>query len=162
MKNLITILSAILLIGMFGCSSSEETTKKEETTTRDVVKKFVNDVNLDIEKNVSWVNKMPGTEPKFHVSGKVSLLEGEDYSTESTKLKYIKIYQEGEELYFIMPKVVEDFKDGVKSIVYSTIKGLSINKNLDTKNAVLFELIFKDGKEELKYKIGNVVVEEAM
>jgi hypothetical protein len=162
MKKVIAFIFSMMVIFQIGCSSSEEATKKIEETKREPVRKFVNDVNLDIEKNVSWVNLMPGTEPKFHVSGKLSLLQGEDYNSESTILKYIKIYQNGEELYYIMPKVIVDEVEGAKTFTYSTIKGLSINKNLNTKEPVLFELIFMDGKEELKYKIDNVNVEEVM
>lgn len=160
MKKLIIILIGTLSVLQFSCSSSETTTKKSEDTVREVVKKFVNDVTLDIEKNVSWINTMPGTEPKFHVSGKLDLLSGENYNSESTKLKYIKIYQNGEELYFIMPKVIEEVTTDLKSVTYSTIKGLSINKNLNRKEPVLFELIFIDGKKELKYRINDVLVEE--
>ena len=162
MKKVILFILSIMVIFQIGCSSSEEATKKTEVPKREPVRKFVNDVNLDIEKNVSWVNLMPGTEPKFHVSGKLSLLKGEDYNSELTNLKYIKIYQNGEELYYIMPKVIVDEVEGAKTFTYSTIKGLSINKNLNTKEPVLFELIFMDGKEELKYKIDNVNVDEVM
>jgi hypothetical protein len=162
MKKIIAFIFSIMVIFQFGCSTTEEATKKNEETKREPIRKFVNEVNLDIEKNVSWVNLMPGTEPKFHVSGKLTLLNGENYNNKSTILKYIKIYQEGEELYYILPKVVVEEVDGEKTFIYSTIKGLSINKNLNTKEPVLFELIFMDGKEEFKYKIDNITVEEVM
>lgn len=162
MKKIIVFIFSITIIFLLSCSASEEATKKNEEIKREPIKKFVNEVNLDIEKNVSWVNLMPGAEPKFHVSGKLSLLKGKKYNNQSTILKYIKIYQNGEELYYIMPKVIFNEDEGIKTFTYSTIKGLSLNKNLNLKEPVLFELIFMDGKEELKYKIDNVTVDEVM
>lgn len=160
MKDLLFI-SMFLIFGiLIGCSTTEESTKKTEENKTRVVKKFVNDVNLEIDKNVSWVNLMPGAEPKFHVSGMISLLDGDNYNNKTTELKFIKIYQSGEELYFLMPKVIEDSEEGTKNLTYSTIKGLSINKNLDTKKPVMIEYIFKDGKDELKYRVNNLMVEE--
>lgn len=161
MKLLFSIGAFLTLIMIFGCSSSEESTKRSTENYKEV-KKFRNEVKLNIDKNISWVNLMPGSQPKFHVTGKLSLLVDDNYNYQNTELKYIKIYQSGEELYFIMPKVIQDISDSVKNFTYSTIKGLSINKNLDTKKPVIFELIFLEGKEELKYRINNVIVEEVM
>lgn len=158
MKNLIFDL---LLIAIFivGCAVTEETTKKVEEKS-EVVEKIVNEVNLEIEKTFSWVNLMPGSTPKFHISGKITLLKGDNYENNSTKLKFIKVYQSGKELYFIMPKVIEELSGNVKKITYSTVKGLSINKELKTKKPVEFEFLFKDGKEELLYREDNIIVEE--
>lgn len=159
MKLKLLVASLLLVIMSIGCSSSEETTKRNMDNYK-VVKKVVNQVNLDIEKNVSWVNLMPGSSPKFHVSGKISLLPSEDYNKVETELKYIKVFQNDEELYYIMPKVVTENIADVKVLTYSTIKGLAIDKNLDRKSPVTFELIFKDGKKELKYRIYEIMVEE--
>lgn len=159
MKIKLLVISIIITLFSIGCSSSEETTKRNMDNYK-TVKKFVNQVNLDVEKNVSWVNLMPGSSPKFHVSGKLSLLQSEDYSINETELKYIKIFQNDEELYYIMPKVVEENIADVKVLTYSTIKGLAIAANLDRKSPVDFELIFKEGKDELKYRIYDILVEE--
>ena len=159
MKRILLFSIVLLVILLVSCSTSDETTKRE-TDNYTIVKKFANEVNLDIEKNVSWVNHMPGTQPKFHVSGKMSLLKGDNYNNEDTQLKYIKIYQSGEELYFIMPKVIEDLDGDIKNLTYSTIKGLTINKTLDTKVPVVFEFIFNEGKEELKYRVNDGMVDE--
>jgi hypothetical protein len=159
MKQMQLLYLVLLALLLFSCSTPKETTKID-TETIDVVKKFVNEVNLEIEKNVSWVNLMPGSEPKFHISGKLSLLNGDDYENETTQLKYIKVYQSGEELYYIMPKVIEELDGTVKKLTFSTIKGLNISKTLDTKSPVVFEFLFYDGKDELKYRENNVIVEE--
>ena len=77
MKVKISFIMLVILLFSIGCSSSEETTKRNMDNYK-VVKKFVNKVNLDVEKNVSWINLMPGSTPKFHVSGKLTLLKSED------------------------------------------------------------------------------------
>ena len=153
------ILYLVLIIIVFGCSSTEKTVKRD-VENYDQVRKFKNELNLDIVESVSWVNLMPGTSPKFHVSGKLTLLKGENYSNDTTELKYIKIYQSGEELYYIMPKVIKNKEGDVNTFTYSTIKGLSIKDQLKTKEPVVFELIFLDNKEELKFRINDVQVEE--
>jgi len=159
MKGTLFLSIVLIVVLLESCSTSEKTAKRE-TKNYTIVKKFINEVNLDIEKNVSWVNLMPGSQPKFHISGKLSLLKGDDYELENTKLKYIKIYQSGKELYFIMPKVIEDLNGNVKNLTYSTLKGLNIDKTLNTEYPVVFEFIFKEGKEELKYRVNNILVEE--
>ena len=153
------ILYLVLIIIVFGCSSTEKTVKRD-VENYDQVRKFKNELNLDIVESVSWVNLMPGTSPKFHVSGKLTLLKGENYSNDTTELKYIKIYQSGEELYYIMPKVIKNKEGDVNTFTYSTIKGLSIKDQLKTKEPVVFELIFLDNKEEFKFRINDVQVEE--
>ena len=49
--------------------------------------------------------------------------------------------------------------ENLKFITYSTISGLSINRDLDVNKTVDFELIF-DEEEELKYIIKGIEVEE--
>jgi hypothetical protein len=159
MKQMPLLYLVLLSLFLFACSTPKETTKRD-IKNYDVVKKFVNEVNLKIEKNISWVNLMPGSEPKFHISGKLSLLISDDYENETTQLKFIKVYQSGEELYYIMPKVIEELEGPIKKLTFSTIKGLNISKTLDTKNPVVFEFLFYDGKDELKYRVNNVIVEE--
>ena len=156
MKTKIFVFIAFMLL--WSCSTTKvETTKKTEKA---LTKQLIHDVNLSVEKNVSWVNLMPGTRPKFHISGKISLLEGDNYNLKTTNLKYIKVFQNGKEIYFVKPKIREEIKDNVKNYLYSTISGLSIVKELDTKKNVDFEFVFKDGKKELIYQIKNVELQE--
>jgi len=83
MKSVYYLVSLVLIV-IFGCSTTEVSIKKESETVK-IIPKFVNEVNLDVEKNVSWINLMPGTIPKFHVSGKISLLKGENYDNKKTQ-----------------------------------------------------------------------------
>ena len=154
------IIYLFLMIIAFGCSSTEKTVKRD-VENYEQVRKFKNELNLDILESVSWINMMPGTTPKFHVSGKLNLLKGENYSNDHTELKYIKIYQAGEELYYILPKVIKTKEDDMSTFIYSTIKGLSVKKQLNSKEPIVLELIFLDNKEELKYRINDILVEEA-
>lgn len=148
-----------LITFLAACSTSEESAKRN-TENYSEVKKFTNEVNLDVGKNVSWINSMPGSQPKFHVSGKVKLLHGDDYDPTEMELKYIKIYQGTNELYYIIPKVIDRLENEVKNFTFSTIKGLSINDKLDREKPVMFELIFMLDKSEYKYRINNVIIEE--
>lgn len=147
-----------LIIIIVGCSSSEISVK-ENTNNYNVIEKFVNEVKLKPDKNICWINVMPGSTPKFHVSGKITLLPDNDFS-ENTQLKYIRIFQSGSEIYYIMPKVVEQNENSLRNITYSTIKGLSVSQNLNTEIPVIMELVFVDEKEEFRYRINNVIVEK--
>ena len=151
------VLIVFILIIFVGCSASDETVRNTENY--DKVLKFENEVNLEIDKNICWVNVMPGTTPKFHVSGRLSLSPGDNYS-DDTQLKYIRIFQSGSEIYYIMPKVIVSNDKELKNITYSTIKGLSVSQNLDTQKPVMLELVFIDKKEEFRYRINNVNVEK--
>ncbi len=147
-----------LIIIIVGCSSSEESVK-QNTNIDNTIKKFVNEVNLKPDKNICWINVMPGSNPKFHVSGKVTLLPDNDFS-ENTQLKYIRIFQSGNEIYYIMPKVIELNENNSRNITYSTIRGLSVSQNLNAELPVMMELVFVDDKEEFRYRINNVNVEK--
>ena len=150
----------IILLSLFAACSVPEESVKRNTENYAEVKKFVNEVNLDIDQNVSWINSMPGSQPKFHVSGNVALLEGEDYDQNEMELKYIKIYQGNDEIYYIIPKVVENKEINKKNFTYSTIKGLAIDDKLNPKEPVMFELIFIQNKKEFRYRINNVKIDE--
>ena len=155
-NKIVYFLFTLLLIS--SCSTTKVVkipgTKKLEK------KKLVHEVKLNVEKNIGWINLMPGTKPKFHISGKVSLLKNNDYSFENTKLKYVKVFQNGKEMYFIKPKTIEKLKGDTKEILYSTISGLSLVKDLNPNKKLEFEFIFKDGDKEYIYQIKNVEFQE--
>jgi len=160
MKILRLILFVPVLFMVYSCSSSEKTTKNMEKKIEIEPEENVSELNLQIEKNVGWINLMPGTKPKFHVSGKLALLKGDSYNNEKTVLNFIKIYQSGKEIYFIKPKVREEYSIEIKSFVYSTIRGLSLNQDLNTKKSVNFEFLFSDGNEKFNYSVNNIMIEE--
>ncbi|MEE9432545.1 MAG: hypothetical protein V3V16_15975, partial [Melioribacteraceae bacterium] len=121
---------------------------------------LIKDVNLNVEKTISWVNLMPGSKPKFHISGKFNLLKSDDYNIENMKLKYVKVYQSDKEVYFVKPKVRVEDKGDIKQIMFSTLRGLSINKKLNTKQNVMFEFIFNDTSNDFIYQIKDVELQE--
>jgi len=161
MKLYLQIFLGILLTIMFGCSSSKtlDVNKVEEK----VIEKKVNQVDLEIEKIISWVNLMPGVNSgkKFQISGKLFLLPNDNYDFTKTNLKYVKVFQNGKELYYIQPKVIEKIENNKKEITYSTIKGLSINQDLNMNKKLEMVFIFNANGDELKYYVENVKVEEA-
>jgi len=159
MKRKNILLLSVFAFIVWNCSTGK--IEKDESEIKVIPKaELVKDLNLNIQKTVSWVNLMPGTKPKFHISGNVNLLNGEDYILENTKLKFVKVFQSGKEMYFVKPKVrVENKSDSVK-IMFSTLRGLSINEELNTKKNVMFEFIFNDGKEDFIYQLNDVELQE--
>lgn len=155
-KNSIIVFLTVVLSA---CSTTKEVSEKKLPES-EMVESVKNDVNLEIEKSVSWVNLMPGSRPKFHISGSVALLQSDDYDYEITELKLVKVYQGGKEIYYIKPKVMERPGEKLKNIIYSTITGLSVNRDLDLKKPVDFEMVFDENGEELIYMIKGINVDE--
>lgn len=157
LKFIILFISILIIVS---CSTSKETTNKIEKKVE--VENIDNYSPLDIkvEKNVCWLNLMPGADPKFHVSGKLSLLKSESYDNNNMFMQYIKVYQAGEEIYFIKPKVRDEFISSVKKISYSTIRGLTVNEKLNTAKPITIEFFFSDGDNSFTYTTRNITVEE--
>lgn len=157
-KNLILVLLSIVLF-FIGCSTSRETVEKgDEIRT---VKKVLNQVKLELNKNVCWINSMPGSSTKFNISGKFILLKDGSYNLKETDLENIRVFQNGIELYNIIPKVITNITDEAKEFTYSTIQGVSLKQKTDKQKSVMFELNFNYKGEILKYRIDNIPVEEA-
>jgi len=156
-KNVLYLLALHFLL--WNCSTTK--IEKGESGIKELPKtELIKDINLNVEKTVSWVNLMPGSKPKFHISGKVNLLKGSGYKLWNTNLKYVKVFQEGKELYFVKPKVRVETRNDSSKILFSTLKGLSINKELNIKQSVMFELIFNNGSDDLMYQIKDVELQE--
>ncbi|MBK7106339.1 MAG: hypothetical protein IPH62_13750 [Ignavibacteriae bacterium] len=159
--NIITkIFLLVTILFYISCSSSEVTKIQKKESGINIISKKMNDIDLNIEKTVSWVNLMPGSDSKFHVSGKFIIPQNNKIKIEDIELKFIKVYQEESELYFIQPKTIQKIEKSSKEIIYSTLQGLSLNKNFNKKKNVTFELIFNSNGEELKYYIENINVDE--
>ena len=156
LKNILYFTFISLLL--WNCSTKEII--KEEVEIVLPKTELVKEVNLTVEKNISWVNLMPGSKSKFHISGKFKLFKSDDYSIENIKLKYVKVYQSGKEVYFVKPKVRVEDKGDIKQIMFSTLRGLSINKELNTKQNVMFEFIFNDATSDFIYQIKDVELQE--
>lgn len=153
------VVGLIISIFMLGCSASVETVK-EDREIQEAVEEVNKDVDLEIIKSIGWVDLMPGKSPKFHISGRFDLLENENYELKKTDLKYVRISQSGKELYYILPKIIEETDSVKKSITYSTIQGLTVTPDLRINNPVDFELIFNYENEKLNYIINGVIVQE--
>ncbi|MFZ1290629.1 MAG: hypothetical protein WAR79_11100 [Melioribacteraceae bacterium] len=160
MKLLIKIFFTIFAISFFSCSTTDSVKMEKEKVEEKIITKKINDIVLNIEKTVSWVNLMPGSDSKFHISGKFSIQQNDDYKFEKVELKYVKIYQDEKELYFIQPKIIQTIEKSSKEIIYSTLQGLSVNKDFNKKKNITLELIFNSDGNELKYYIENINVEE--
>ncbi|MCP5062499.1 MAG: hypothetical protein GY936_08555 [Ignavibacteriae bacterium] len=159
MKLKIILFLGIITFLVWNCSSSKIEKVDDEIKVIPKIE-LIRDVNLNIEKTLSWVNLMPGSKPKFHISGNVNLLNGEGYNLENTKLKFVKVFQFGKEMYFVIPKVrVENKNDSVK-IMFSTLRGLSVNKELNMNKNVMFEFIFNNGMDDFIYQINDVELQE--
>lgn len=158
-KISLKILFFISFLLFISCSTSD-VVKIGKNESKETISKKINDIDLNIEKTVCWINLMPGSSAKFHISGKFSLPENENYNLEEIELKFVKVYQENIELYFIQPKVVQTNEKFYKEIIYSTLQGLALNKNFNKNRNVTLELIFNTGSNELKYYIENIKVEE--
>jgi hypothetical protein len=159
MKKITYSIAISIILFVAGCSTTEKVTKKEELPKEKVVE-VKNDLDLKIEQSSCWVNLMPGSEPKFHTSGKFILDGNGDYNLQNIELKFIKVFQSGNELYYIIPKVIENESTNSKDVTYSTIRGLSINPDMNVKKPVNLVFIFKDGGNDLKYYLNNIQVEE--
>lgn len=159
MKKIYLLIIILLLI--FSCATPEKTSNNKEAPKKISTEDVYSDLNIKIGKAVSWLNLMPGTKPRFHISGILKLLNGENYNYKNTSLTYVKIYQSGKELYFIQPKIIEKITDDEKNISFSTIKGLSINKDLKIDKTINMEFIFSSPSGKKTFTVKNVKIEEA-
>ncbi|PID57666.1 MAG: hypothetical protein CR986_08770 [Ignavibacteriae bacterium] len=154
-KNNFIIIFLSLIIFNFGCSSVKEATEVREE------KKIRNDVKLKPIKNISWINTMPESNNKFNISGKFFLLKDSEYNFKEIELKNIKVFQDGIEVFNIIPKVITNITNKDKKFTYSTLRGVSLNPKLKKDKTVMFELNFKEGSNILKYWIDNIKIEKA-
>ena len=100
------IFTIILAFIVSACATSKKIST-EDIPEKEPAEVIGNDVELTLGKNVSWVNLMPGSNPKFHISGRVSLLKSENYDFKSTELNMVKVVQSGKDIYLIKPRVHE-------------------------------------------------------
>lgn len=150
----------ITLLILNSCSISEKTTTNQDQDTVNKLEIIKRDVELDIQKNVCWVNLMPGSEHKFNVSGKFEIFKSTKYNFRTTILKYVKVMQKGNEIYLIKPTIIEELTENSKLITFSTLQGLAVNKSLNLAKSVDLEFIFVENDEELLYQLKNIEIEE--
>lgn len=150
----------ITLLILSSCSISEKITTNQDQDTVNKLEIIKRDVELDIQKNVCWINLMPGSERKFNVSGKFEIFKSTKYNFRTTILKYVKVMQKGNEIYLIKPTIIEELTENSKLITFSTLQGLAVNKSLNLAKSVDLEFIFVENDEELLYQLKNIEIEE--
>jgi hypothetical protein len=153
----------IIALILFLLSCSSEQTVKKEYDSGELEELHIQDVKIFVNKIYSWVNLMPGSESRFHITGDFDLLESTNYDINSVKLKSIIIYQGEKEIYRITPTVKELELDPSlgKNITFSTIKGLTVHRELNIEEKINIELIFYEGGDELVYKLDNININKA-
>lgn len=105
---------------------------------------------------------MPGSKPRFHVTGELEVLDNSNYSFENIKIIKITILQDQKMIFMFTPKIKEELMTDKKTLTFSTIRGLLVNAALDQKKAVDIVFDFDDGSTEIKYVIKNVNIEIAV
>jgi hypothetical protein len=164
-KCKILLVSSISLLLLFftGCSSSEEVTVKDKTTEIVEEEIIVPDLKLDVKEIYCWVDLMPGGPNRFQISGNVFVSDSYKYDLKYLKLKAVRIFQDDKQLFSIRPKVKLDenaiVEEG-REFVFSTIKGLSINKDYNIDKSVDIKIIFEENDNLFEYDILKQKVEK--
>lgn len=153
----------ILIILLLLSSCSSEITRRQEYENKEMDKLLIQDLKLNVNEIYSWVNLMPGSDSRFHITGDIDLLESIKYDFKFVRLASIIIYQDDIEIYRISPVIREDdsFDTLSKNIKFSTIRGLLINKDLKTDQMIDIDLVFNEGSSELIYKLDNLKINTA-
>jgi len=160
MKKLLSIflLSFLSIVFINGCSSSLPEVNKVAEVEESI---YENDVRINVKQIFSWVNRMPGSKPRFHISGELKVLEDSKYNINNIIIKKIKIVQFNNVVYNFTPKVESKFNDETKTIIFSTIRGLLVSAMLDSKKNINVEILLSDSANEILLKIPSISIEEA-
>ncbi len=156
------VFAVLMLIGIifYGCA----TTKVQKEEGKISPKKTIpeQEMNIEVLKIYSWINLMPGSEPRFNISGEIKVKpKNGDYKLSDLLFAQIKIKQNGRTVYFIKPTVREEGESKeYRKLLFSTIKGLSLTPDLNPEKKVDAELIFDDDGDELKFIIKNISIEK--
>jgi len=159
MAKLYYTLSAIIIVLLLSSCSSEIIQRQQDEST-DLDELLVQDLKLDINEVYSWVNLMPGSDPRFHITGDINLLESIKYDFKFVKLVSIIIYHDNIEIYRIAPVIQEDdaIDAKAKNIKFSTITGLLVKRDLKLDETINIDLVFNEGSSELIYKLDNIII----
>ncbi len=162
MKRLKIVLLAVVAVFIYSCSSSDSV-KEKEVGAEKLDEMELQEVRLDIKIISAWINLMPNTDSKFHVSGEVSVKENFKYDLNFMSIAKINISQNDEQIYSIIPTVQVDGNlstENSKYFRFSTIRGLSRDPRLIINDPVEFDLVFDDGNDEYTYYINNVEIKK--
>lgn len=158
---MLTLIAIVLItiIAFIKCSSSIQQKEigeiEPETTNKD-------EIQLNVENIYSWINAMPGSKPRFHVTGELEILDDSNYDIKNIRIIKITILQDQKMIFMFRPKIKEELSKDGKTLTFSTIRGLLVNAALDKKKAIDIVFDFDDGSTEIKYVIKNVNIEIAV
>lgn len=147
------ILISLMLISCSSIKSGKETFK------------------LDIEVNDihSWLNLMPGSPGKFHLLGKLKIINTGIEVIEELKLDKIKVYSNKELVYSFYPffklndlSEVNSMKPGESNeYVFGVESGLKIDERLMTNNLIDIKMKFISGLKYYQLSLDSITVEQA-
>ncbi len=146
------------------CSGIKETQtgKQEEKKTPDEI--LIQEIRLNVLELVAWIDLLPSSDNRFHISGKLEILSKPEYDIAMIKLKNINVTQAGNEIYSIIPSVKSDelkTYENKKHLTFSTIRGLLPHPDFNFNETIDLELIFSEGKNEFKYFIEKMSIQKA-
>lgn len=157
----ITIAFLILALILFGCSETQITKDTRYKKKLPAGEKLPELKNVTIKKLYAWVDLMPGSEPRFNISGDLTFVNKPGINLDKLKLKYIKIYQNKNRIFFIKPTTRENVPDNSDlKILFSTIKGMILTPGFNYNKQIDVKLIFVDDGDEFEKVIENVPIEK--
>lgn len=157
----------IILLSAFSCSffKCSKDLKKNVQENADLEKIYQPEVNLSVKEINCWINYMPGSRPRFHISGEFVIEKGKKYELPFIKFSSVTVSQNNEEIYLISPSVqIDDERSGIDTryILFSTLKGLNLTEKIDADSTCGLQLIFYQGKERLVYKLSDVPIKKVL
>ncbi len=146
----IKIISFLILVLTIGsCSSSGELSMIEN--------------QIESSNIYSWVNLMPGGDPKFHITGDLVFKENSDFDINESKLEAVKIYQNDRMIFLIKPNVKIEIKPDYENkfdLIFSSLYGYELVPDFNYNNLIDVELIFKEDGESYSYIVKNNKVDK--
>lgn len=162
MKMKIVLIVLMGLVFLTNCSTTKVVKNGITEKSEERLSKSLNTIDVYVDKIYSWINLMPGAEPRFNISGEFKVLKSKNYSIKDMELDLVKIYQKGREVYTIKPtsRTIVNNKKGKMKVMFSTIKGLMLTPELNSKEKVDVKLIFRKDTDLYQYLIKNVPIEK--
>ena len=151
----------VVLTGFFlwECSTPLPEVREIKKTESSVYK---NDMKINSKRIYVWVNKMPGvgSKPRLHATGELDFFEDTHYNLKNIEIKKVSILQNNEIIYMFSPSTEVKFEKNKKVILFSTVKGLLLSSQLDTKKKITLKILLSDGEEEINFFISDVEIHE--
>jgi hypothetical protein len=153
--KLLIVIIGLIVLG--GCSSPLPEIKKVEIEAKPI---YENNLRINSKQVYCWVNRMPGQKPRFNVTGELNIFEASDFNLKDVTIKKVFVIQNDVLVYQFTPKIDLNIDKNVKTIIFSTVKGLLLTMNLDSKKPVNIKILLSDSAKETEYLIENVAIEE--